>query len=60
MSKSPLEVLQPSLEKLPTAQRAVFESLSPAELGLAVKLQERLASVEPEVSGQNNLNNCLC
>lgn len=60
MSKSPREIFGPAFERLPAAQREVFESLSPEELSLAAMLQDRLEAASPEVAGQSNQAIIVC
>lgn len=47
------------LQRLPEAQRLVFEELSADELSVVNAIQERLNAAAPEVEGQGNTN-CLC
>ncbi|KAB8194183.1 hypothetical protein FH608_018605 [Nonomuraea phyllanthi] len=48
------------LDRLPEAQRMVFEELSPEELRVVGVIQERLNAAMPEVAGQNNTYNTIC
>ncbi|MEV0390018.1 aroma-sacti cluster domain-containing protein [Nonomuraea sp. NPDC050643] len=61
MSNDPLAQLRAAgLDRLPEAQRVVFEDLSPEELRVVGVIQERLNAAAPEVEGQQNKNNTLC
>lgn len=60
MSNDPLASLRAAgLDRLPEAQRAVFEDLSPEEMRVVSAIQERLNATAPDVEGQSSTN-CLC
>lgn len=49
------------LQRLPEAQRVIFEELSPDELRVVSAIQERLNAAAPEIEAQAaDNNNCLC
>ncbi|WP_084964874.1 aroma-sacti cluster domain-containing protein [Thermoactinospora rubra] len=61
MSDDPLAPLRAAgLDRLPEAQRAVFEQLTPEEMAVVSSIQERLNAAAPDVEGQGNLINSLC
>lgn len=56
-----LQVLRDAgIDRLPEAQRAVFENLNPEELKVAVSIQKRLNAVAPDVEGQGDTYNTVC
>jgi hypothetical protein len=59
MAESPLQAA--GLDRLPEAQRMVFEQLSPEELAVVNSIQERLNAAAPDVQGHESDNvNCAC
>jgi hypothetical protein len=61
VSDSPLQVLRNAgIDRLPEAQRAVFENLNPEELEVAVSIQKRQNAVAPDVEGQGDTYNTVC
>lgn len=60
MSDSRAVLAEAGLDRLPEGMREVFDNLSPTELEVAAKIQERLNAVTPEIEGQADSVNCLC